>query len=182
MIHEDYERYTCPVCGKNFTIYCASDMYGWQFNERLYCSYTCMRTDEKEFYEVNENKRVLPVDLKRVWLELLDWKEANRIYRLLRKKIYRNNREDLRDELKLIRGLRSAYLFKYKMGLSLLDKQEFALFQGYIKNGWSTDRTMNSLQITRDEACDIAIEICKKLKKQSNNSISQRREGLGVNA
>lgn len=186
MNNEDYERFTCPVCGKRFTIYCSSDMYGWRFKEDLYCSYTCMRVDEKPYLEDVNQDRSIPEEYKRIWYELLDWKVCNKRYRIIRKVLSVNDKakkdERLRKEMRIAKRLSEAYLFKYERKLVNLNKIENLLFDRFINKGWSTKRTMQYLNITRAEACDIVIEICKKLKNQGFNDILSRRSSVGVNA
>ena len=35
----------CPICKKHF--HCAAARWGWKIGDRLYCSYRCMRVEEK---------------------------------------------------------------------------------------------------------------------------------------
>lgn len=45
----------CPICGKMFFTLDIKQ-YQWKFNGKKYCSYTCMRVDEKKYLEeVNKN-------------------------------------------------------------------------------------------------------------------------------
>lgn len=39
----------CPVCKKEF--HCAAARWGWKIGGKLYCSYHCMRVDEKAMQE-----------------------------------------------------------------------------------------------------------------------------------
>ncbi len=186
MNNEDFERFTCPVCGKSFAIFCTSDMYGWRFRDNLYCSYTCMRIDEKPYLELVNQDRSIPEEYKRIWYELLDWKVCNKKYRILRKIIATNDKakkdEKLRKEMRIAKRLSEAYLFKYERKLSAFNEMEKRLFDKFIKAGWSTKRTLKYLDITRVEACDIVIGMCKKLKNQGYNDILSRRSNIGVNA
>ena len=36
----------CPVCGKEYYIQCDSEDYAWRLNDKMYCSYGCMRVEE----------------------------------------------------------------------------------------------------------------------------------------
>lgn len=40
--------HTCPICGKQFTIGCSMDEYGWRYKGRLFCRYNHMREYEKK--------------------------------------------------------------------------------------------------------------------------------------
>lgn len=185
-MNEDFERFTCPICGKKFTIYCDREMYGWQFKEDIYCSYTCMRVDEKEYLDsFNSGRLSLSEEYRATWLELMDWKVALKRYRALVKlksiEEGLKNNEKLNMEIRASARLCSAYRFKYEDKLSLLSKSEHRFFNRFITSGWSTSRTMKVLKITREEGCDIAKDICKKLKKRDYNETTLRRV-IGVNA
>ena len=45
----------CPRCKGKFSIRCDPNMYVWKFRKVLYCSYSCMRNEEKEYYKNNKN-------------------------------------------------------------------------------------------------------------------------------
>lgn len=49
------KRRKCPICGKYIGAFLSPD-YGWKLGNKVYCSYTCMRVDEKKAQEALQKK------------------------------------------------------------------------------------------------------------------------------
>lgn len=56
-IQDELQEHKCPICNRMFVVLSTKN-YGWKFNNRCYCSYSCMRVHEKKYLEkVNANLR-----------------------------------------------------------------------------------------------------------------------------
>lgn len=44
----------CPQCGKKYKRHCAEEEWGYRFNNKCYCTWTCVRKAEKEWREGRE--------------------------------------------------------------------------------------------------------------------------------
>ena len=52
---DDLKKHKCPICKKGFFIRCKIEDYGWTYNKKPYCSYSCMRVKERKDTESRKN-------------------------------------------------------------------------------------------------------------------------------
>lgn len=181
-----FEILTCPVCGKKFCVW-DKELYQWKFKEEIYCSYTCMRTEEKKylnneklFSESDFEKQKLPEKYKEVYSDLIRLRRLSRVVSSINiiKSRYGENTDTTKSLQKLYRKCLYAMKkirCKYVDGVEKLDKEQLALLSLYILNFCELEDVSDALSLDYKGICGRFTAIMEIFEENKTNQKIRNR-------
>lgn len=181
-----FEILTCPVCGKKFVVW-DRELYQWKFKNEIYCSYTCMRTEEKKHlsgerflgFGVTEKEK-LPEELMRIYSDLMRLRRLSRVVSTINnlKKRY----IEIEKESVALQKLYRKCLYqmkkircKYVQGVGKLQKDEWDLLNLFVLKILDVEDIQEKLKLDYETMCEKFIRIMKILKENQSSDKTKNR-------
>lgn len=188
---DSFEILTCPICGKKFTVW-DRELYQWKFKENIYCSYTCMRVDEKKHLSLEKifedgvtEKEKLPEELKEVYSDLMRLRRLSRVVSAINSIKIRYS-ESNKAGTSLQKFYRK-YLYqmkkircKYVDGVEKLEKEQWELLSRFALKYLEIEDISQTLGLDYKTMCEKFKDTMKILKdNQSNQKVRNRWNFVG---